>query len=98
MGLDLIPAALHAKYTFEERDHACAILAQDFPSEFDDLLACLTAFKLKRSDILTPGGARSPISIAIDDFLFNRGWQPKHFSITIEVDGQPIPIPTHSTA
>jgi hypothetical protein len=38
MGLELIPAALRAKYTFEERDHACAILARDFPSEFDDLL------------------------------------------------------------
>jgi hypothetical protein len=34
MGLDLIPKALHAKYTFDERDHACAILARDFPREF----------------------------------------------------------------
>lgn len=96
MGLDLIPSPLRAKYKFEERDHACAILARDFPSEFTDLLDCLTAFTLKKSDILTPGGGRSPIPIAIDEFLVQRGWQAKHFDIKIEVDGLPIPIPTHS--
>lgn len=96
MGLDLIPAALHNKYTFEERDHACAILARDFSSEFADLTDCLAAFTLKKSAILTPGGGRSPIPVAIDGFLVARGWMPKHFAIQIEVDGQPIPIPTHS--
>ena len=96
MGLDLIPAALRNKYTFEERDHACAILARDFPQEFDDLLYCLTHFRLKKSHILTPGGGRSPISISIDGFLAERGWKEENFDIKIEVDGRPIPIPTHS--
>lgn len=96
MGLDLIPAKLHAKYTFDERDHACAILARDFPSEFSDIIDCLTAFKLKKTDILTPGGGRSPIPIAIDGFLVRRGWKEESFDIKIEVDGSPIPIPTHS--
>jgi hypothetical protein len=96
MGLDLIPQNLHGKYTFAERDHACAILATDFRSEFQDLLDCLAAFKLKKSDILTPGGGRSPIPIAIDGFLAKRGWAPKDFDIKIEVDGYLIPIPTHS--
>jgi hypothetical protein len=96
MGLGLIPTTLRGKYTFEERDHACAILATDFPSEFQDLLDCLAAFKLKKRDILTPGGGRSPIPIAIDGFLKQRGWAPKDFDIKIEVDGSLIPIPTHS--
>ena len=96
MGLDLIPAVVSGKYQFEERDHACAILAQDFPTEFADLMDCLSAFTLKRSHILTPGGGRSPIPIAIDGFLSERGWQEESFDIKIEVDGQPIPIPTHS--
>jgi hypothetical protein len=96
MGLDLIPPALLAKYKFEERDHACAILARDFPSEFQDIVDCLKAFTLKKSPILTPGGGRSPIPIAIDGFLFQRGWKEKSFDITIAVDGELIPIPTHS--
>jgi hypothetical protein len=96
MGLDLIPAALHAKYQFAERDHACAILARDFPEEFTDILDCMTAFTLKRTDILRPGGARSEISRTIDDFLVSRGWRPAHFNIQITVDNVPIPIPTHA--
>jgi len=96
MGLDLVPAKLRARYGFKERDHACAILARDFPIEFKDILDCLAAFKLRKSHILTPGGGRSPISLAIDNFLLGRGWAPKKFDIKIEVDGNPIPIPTHS--
>ena len=96
MGLDLIPADLHARYTFAEHDHACAILARDFVSEFTNLIDCLRAFSLKKSAIMTPGGGRSPIPIAIDNFLRARGWEEKSFNIKIEVDGLPIPIPTHS--
>src|SRR5205814_1211327 len=79
-----------------ERDHACAILHTDFASEFTDLMDCLTAFTLKKSAIMTPGGGRSPIPIAIDTFLHSRGWSEHHFDIKIEVDGSPITIPTHA--
>ncbi len=96
MGLDLIPQTLHAKYQFKEWDHACAILARDFPSEFQDVLDCLQQFTLKKSYIVAPGGSRSQIPITIDGFLVQRGWRPKSFDIKIEADGVPIPIPTHS--
>lgn len=96
MGLDLIPAKLRAKYEFAERDHACAILARDFPGEFADILDCLRAFTLKLSAIMTPGGGRSPIAAAIDEFLRQRGWAEKRFAIQIEVDGSAVPIPTHA--
>ena len=95
MGLDLIPVPLHAKYQLAEYDHACAILARDFPNDFKDIVDCLDAFVLRKSDILTPGGGRSPIPIAIDGFLQGRGWQERKFDIEITVDGEVIPIPTH---
>ena len=95
MGMDLIPAPLHAKYQLAEYDHACAILARDFPTEFQDILDCLGGFVLKKTAILTPGGGRSPIPIAIDGFLHLRGWREKKFDIEITVDGEVIPIPTH---
>jgi hypothetical protein len=95
MGLDLIPAALRQKYTFEEWHHACAVLAIDFPQEFADLMDCLQVFTLKRSAILTPGGGRSPIPIEIDGFLQRLGWAKKSFNVQITVDNKPIPIPTH---
>ena len=66
MGLDIIPAKLRAKYQFEERLHACSILRTDFPREWQDILSCLGAFTLKRSEVLAAGGNKSPISKAID--------------------------------
>jgi len=95
MSLDLIPAPLRKRYRFEERHHAVSIIFNDFPEEFNDLLQCLDAFRLRKSDILTPGGGRSPIPKAIDGFLGRRAWSEKRFDIKITVDEKPIPIPTH---
>ena len=95
MGIELIPSSLRSKYHFEEREHACAILHRDFSEEFADICACLDNFVLKRSDILTPGGRRSPIPRAIDNFLSSRDWKPHSFNIEIKVDRKAIPIPTH---
>jgi hypothetical protein len=95
MSSAIIPGDLLAKFAFFETSHALAILSSDFRTEFDDLVLCLRAFRLKKSDILTPGGGRSPIPIAIDGFLGGRGWAAKSFDIKIEVDQAEIPIPTH---
>lgn len=96
MTLDLIDPAIRKKYRFAEWDHACAILAGDFPNEWADLFACLDSFRLQRSHILAPGGGRSLVSVTIDSFLVNCGWQPKQFDIDVVVDGQSRPTPTHS--
>jgi hypothetical protein len=95
MGVDLIPEALRARFRFDERNHATAVLASDFPEEFADILACLEAFTLKRSEIIVGGGGRSKIPITIDGFLVERGWAEKKFNIEITADGHRIPIPTH---
>lgn len=95
MALETIPKRIRQKYHIEERGHASAILAADFPSEFTDIMDCLEEFVLKKSDILTPGGGRSPVSASLDKFLNGRGWTEKSFDIKITVDGNPVPIPTH---
>jgi len=95
MGVELVPESLRARFRFEERNHATAVLASDFPNEFADILACLNAFTLKRSQITVGGGGRSAIPIAIDGFLEGRGWAEKKFDIEITADGNQIPIPTH---
>ncbi len=124
MSLELISPWLRRKFTIAEREHACAILAADYPEQFHDILDCLAAFVLKKSYIQEQGGGRSPVSYVIDGFLSGirqvkkpkskkatkhqhsviapigpvegRGWREKRFDIKIEVDGNPIPIPTHS--
>ena len=97
MGITQIPSRLRKKYSFQERDHAIAVLATDFPSEWSDILACLDHFVLKKSEIVKPGGARSDISKSLDNFLQNpsRGWVEKKFDTKFVVDGVDIPNPTH---
>jgi hypothetical protein len=95
MSLDLIPADIHDRFHVEERGHACAILQRDFGDEFDDLLACLGAFRLRRTEILLAGGSKSTIAGSIDQFLAERGWQERRFHVEVVVDGSPHPTPTH---
>ena len=96
MGLaDLLPGDLGRRYRFKEWSHAGAILAGDFSAEWNDLLACLRAFTLKRSAIVIGGGGRSQIPIQLDGFLGKRGWAEKQFDIGIRVDTNEIDIPTH---
>jgi hypothetical protein len=97
MGLDQIPRKLLKKFTIEERDHAVSILATDFPTEFRDILALLTFFELKKSDIVAAGKNYSPISASIDGFLRAKGrdWQEKKFDTKFVVDGIDIPNSTH---
>jgi len=51
MGLESIPQAVRGRYHFEERGHAAAILAADFPNEFADIIDCLQEFALRKSHI-----------------------------------------------
>lgn len=95
MAIDSIPQDVRDRYRFDEWNHASAVLTADFPEEWDDLLNCLRAFVLTRSDIETPGGGRSPIPKTIDGFLEQRGWTERRFDIDIVVDGASRPTPTH---
>lgn len=90
-----IPRALQAKYTFDERGHASAILKTDFPHEFDDILFALSSFTLCRSHVVARGGGRSTISQTLDGFFRSRGWTPARFNVSITVDQNTTPFGTH---
>ncbi len=79
-----------------EWKHACAILSQDFPSEWADICEVLTHFRLKRSWIAVGGGRKSEVSAAIDSALYARSWREKLFRTEILVDGASSVSPTHS--
>jgi hypothetical protein len=59
MSLDLLPASIRATYEIHEWKHACAILKEDFPEEWQDIICVLEQFRLKRSWIANPGGSKS---------------------------------------
>jgi len=95
MGTDLLPAFIRDHYEVHEWKHACAILHQDFPAEWADLVALLTEFRLYRSQLEAAGGSKSTISKSIDAFLYSRGWIERKFETKIVVDGIEIESPTH---
>lgn len=55
----------------------------------------LTTLRLTRTQILTPGGGKSPISRGINGFFYAREWQEKQFDVTVTVDGVVTLSPTH---
>jgi len=90
-----LPPFISENYDCHEWKHASAILSQDFPSEWQDLLALLSDFRLLRSWITMGGGNKSPISAFVDAYLARRGWAEKQFQTAIEVDGIRVNSPTH---
>lgn len=95
MSTDLLPAFIREHYEVHEWEHACAILKEDFPHEWNDIVSLLTDFRLKKSWITKPGGRKSKVSGYIDDYLYKRGWTEKEFLTQVVVDGNKTHTPTH---
>ena len=95
MTIDLIPESLRRKYEVHEWKHACAVLKEDFPEEWSEILSVLGEFKLHKSDILAPGGGLSRVSQRFDKAFESRHWKEKSFETQIVVDKKQIETPTH---
>ena len=96
MPITDLPVQIQSDYEVYEFRHAVSILKNDFPGEYKEIIDCLAAFKLKKSQILTPGGRKSPIANELDGFLYSKGWKEHHFDTAIEIDGKRLITPTHS--
>lgn len=95
MVIEDIPRTIRNYYEIHEWKHAVAILKNDFPDEWDDILSVLASFQLKRSWLEVGGGRKSQISGWIDGELYKRGWTEKGFETQIVVDDQTMESPTH---
>lgn len=96
MTRDLLPQFILQNYEVYEWQHACAILNQDFPNEWNDIVEVLTDFRFRRSWISSGGGRKSKVAEAIDTQLYAREWVEKHFNTKIVVDEAALESPTHS--
>ena len=95
MNKPRIPKLIADNYEIHEWRHASAILSSDFPSEWSDILALLTQFRLRKSWLNVGGGRKSNVSQSIDDFLLARGWVEKQFETSVKVDDATLDSPTH---
>ncbi|MFZ4860516.1 MAG: BglII/BstYI family type II restriction endonuclease [Desulfuromonadaceae bacterium] len=89
------PSDICELYEIYEWKHATAILKEDFPSEWHDLLEMLRTFKLQNSWITKGGGNKSELAKWVDGFLGNKGWVEKQFTTSVIVDETILESPTH---
>jgi len=90
-----IPPAISAGFEIHQWRNAIPILAGVHASEWNDILAVLGGFVLRKSYIDTGGGRKSKVSAALDTALYGRGWVEKKFDTAVVVDGVTYPSPTH---
>jgi hypothetical protein len=95
MVIEILPKFVRENYEVREWKHACAILHNDFPSEWIDIVDLLTVFRVRKSWITVGGGRKSKVADFIDDFLFERQWEEKSFQTQIRVDDNILDSPTH---
>jgi hypothetical protein len=95
MTTDLLPANILRDYEVHEWKHACAILHEDYPQEWQDVVEVLGAFRLLRSNILQAGGNLSSISHFFNDEFVQRGWREHGFDTRVSVDEHTYLSPTH---
>ncbi|MDH4229096.1 MAG: restriction endonuclease [Nitrospirota bacterium] len=95
MGVQHFTSFIRDHYEIHEWKHACAILKNDFPSEWDDIVGVLTSFRLRHSWINVGGGRKSEVAADIDGYLASRGWVEKSFHTEVVVDQHVMESPTH---
>jgi hypothetical protein len=95
MAVHELPKFVLENYEVKEWRHATAILKNDFPDEYKDLMEVLTGFRLKKSWVSVGGGNKSELAKWLDDQLGTKGWVAKNFDTKISVDGNLLESPTH---
>jgi Restriction endonuclease BglII len=71
--LHLVPEDIRALYNVKEWRNATGVQQTACAAEWDDIIQVLRDFRLYRSEILAPGGDKSPISTRIDSNFYARG-------------------------
>ena len=93
--IENLPQFIRDRYQTREWKHASAILERDFRVEWQDIIDVLTDFRLRKSDIVLPGGRKSTIATQIDNAFIERGWRERGFETKVVVDQNEFESPTH---
>lgn len=94
-NLRFVPPDISDRYEVHEWRNGLAILEAARPEEWADILAVLRDFRLRHSEIATPGGRKSLVADRIDNAFKARGWKEKRFDTRIVVDEKEYVSPTH---
>jgi hypothetical protein len=79
----LFPAGIAARFEMREVRDATAVLSSASPAEFDEILAVLEHFVLKKADIVEPGGNEGPVAKRLNQAFREKGWREGRHDTTI---------------
>ncbi|SRR5260221_9585693 len=82
---DYIPKGISELYEVHDFKHAAAILAKEFPEEFDEVCKGLIKFRFRKEDILASGGNESNIPKIFSDIMHPMGWNEKNLAAELNV-------------
>lgn len=91
----MIPDEISRKFDVREWRNGLSVLSAARSQEWREILNVLMNFSLLKSDILKPGGGKSPIARRLDSGFFSLGWEEKSFDTKIIVDDIVHTTPTH---
>lgn len=90
-----IPQHIQDLYEIHDFKHAAAILANEFPEEFNDIINSLGKFRIKPQHIVDKGGSESQIPKTISNLLRPLSWQEEQLKAKQMVNDEIINITTH---
>jgi CRISPR-associated protein Csd2 len=92
---DYIPDDIRGLYEVHDYHHAAALLANEFPVEFADIVQALRRFRISTADIVASGGNESNIPKLVSGILRPLGWREEKLQAELVVDGRPVRSDTH---
>lgn len=92
---DYIPDDIAALYEVHDYHHAAAVLANEFPDQFAELMDSLRQFRITTIDITTAGGNESTIPKLVSNILRPLGWKEEKLQAELVVDGNPVRSDSH---
>lgn len=90
-----IPKDIADLYEVHDYKHAAAILANEFPNEFNDICDVLRSFRFTRDDVIAEGGSESNIPKLFSEILRPKHWEESKLKAKIVVDDREISHTTH---
>lgn len=91
----LVPRDVRTRFDVREWRNGLAVLHTAHADCWREIMTVLREFELTATDIIKPGGAKSPIAHKLDDRLYDLGWKEKTYSTAIIVDDQRYEAPSH---
>lgn len=92
---DYIPEDISTLYEVHDFHHAAAVIANEFPDPFTELMAALRQFRITTTDITTAGGNESSIPKLVSNILRPLGWKEEKLQAELVVDGVPVRSDSH---